>query len=211
MSVLVTVLAAGLAAVAAELLSGQLRTYIPQPAGWVRSRPHVLLAALAGAGAAVLAEGWGELIAFTAAAVGGALLVVIDLAVHRLPDRIVGATLLALLGGLLVAAAGGETGWEQWGRALLAGAALFGGYFLLAWIAPAGLGLGDVKFAAVIGVFLGWFGWQQVAAGTLLAFAFNAVVAVGVLVSRRGGRGTDIPFGPWMVAGAVAAVILLGS
>ena len=59
------------------------------------------------------------------------------------------------------------------------------------------------------GVFLGWFSWQHVVVGTLLAFVLNAVVVVVVLLSRRGGRDSDIPFGPWVVAGAVLAVVLL--
>ena len=204
-TVLITALAAG---VAAALLSGQITPFVPDPSRWVRARFHVVLAATLGAGAALLATNPAELIGLAAAGVGCALLIVIDLAVHRLPDRLVAATLLVLVLGFLASAAVGGT-WNDWVRALLAGLVLLLGYFLLAFISPAGLGLGDVKFAAVVGVFLGWFSWQHVAIGTLLAFVLNAAIAVIVLLTRRGGRDSDIPFGPWMVAGAVLAVVLL--
>ncbi|EEW51114.1 peptidase, A24 family [Corynebacterium efficiens YS-314] len=201
-------LTALLTAVAAALLSGQISPFVPEPSRWVRARFHVVLAAALGAGAALLATNPAELIGLAAAAVGCTLLMVIDLAVCRLPDRLVAATLLALVLGFLASAAVGGT-WNDWVRALLAGLVLLLGYFALAFIAPAGLGLGDVKFAAVVGVFLGWFSWQHVAIGTLLAFVLNVVVAVAVLLTRCGNRKTDIPFGPWMVAGAVLAVVLL--
>lgn len=208
MSLWIVLLTALLTAVASALLSGQIRAFVPQPFRWVRARIHVVFAAALGAGAALLATNPAELIGLAAAAVGCALLMVIDLAVCRFPDRLVAATLLALVLGFLASAAVGGT-WNDWVRALLAGLVLLLGYFTLAFIAPAGLGLGDVKFAAVVGVFLGWFSWQHVAAGTLLAFILNAVVAVIVLLTRRGNRKTDIPFGPWMVAGALFAVVLL--
>ena len=80
---------------------------------------------------------------------------------------------------------------------------------VLALIAPAGLGLGDVKFSAVIGGLLGWFGWHHVAMGTVLGFTINGVVALVVLLVVRGGRRMQIPFGPSMVLGAVCALALL--
>ncbi|MGC0141494.1 prepilin peptidase [Pseudactinotalea sp. Z1732] len=202
-------LTAVVAAAVAWLLTSQVAAVTPRESGWLRSRAHVPLAAAGGAGAALLADGWAELVGFAAAAVGCALLSVIDLAVRRLPDRVVGATLLGLVLPLVLEA-GISGAWADLGRAGLGALALVAGYFVLAFIAPSGLGLGDVKFAAVIGAFLGWFGWWQVGAGTLLAFLINALVATVVLVSRRGSRRSQIPFGPAMMAGAVAAVLLAG-
>lgn len=204
---------AGLTAVVAAgvawLLTSQVSAAPTRESGWLRSRAHVPLAAAGGAGAAALADGWAELAGFAAAAVGCALLAVIDLAVRRLPDRVVGATLLGLVLPLVLEAALSGA-WPDLGRAGLGALALMVGYFVLAFIAPSGLGLGDVKFAAVIGAFLGWFGWWEVGAGTLLAFIINAFVALVVLVSRHGSRRSQVPFGPAMMAGAVAAVLLAG-
>lgn len=196
------------AAAVALLLTPWVAAHVPAGSRWLRSRVHVLLAGMAGLGAGVVADGVAELVALAAAGVGCGLLAVVDLAVRRLPDRLVAGTLLVLLVPLLVAAATGA-GWAPLGRALLAGVVLVVGYFVLAFVSPSGLGLGDVKFAAVVGVFLGWFGWQHVAVGTLLAFVLNAAVAVLVLVSRRGTRESQIPFGPAMVLGAVLAVVVL--
>ncbi|MGJ9426443.1 prepilin peptidase [Nesterenkonia halotolerans] len=175
---------------------------------WTRLRLHVPLAMILGAGAAVVAENTGELLAFTAAGVGSSLLAVIDLCVRRLPDVFVLGTGAALMLPLAAAAASGSQ-WGDFGRSLLAAVVLLTGYFLLALISPAGLGLGDVKFAAVIGAFLGWFGWSHVAAGTVLGFTINGVLALLVLLTRRGGRDSEVPFGPSMILGAVGAVALL--
>lgn len=160
---------------------------------------HVPLAAAAGASAAVLADSIPELVAFAAAGMVTALLMVVDLLEHRLPDRLVALAWLALV---LPLAAIGD--WSALGRALLASVTCLVVYFALAWISPAGMGLGDVKFAAVVGAFLGWFGWSYVLWGTLLAFALNAVVSLAALL--RGRRGSELPFGPLMVTGAVLAV-----
>lgn len=160
---------------------------------------HLPLAAAAGAFAAVLAGSIPELVAFAAAGTVTALLMVVDLLEHRLPDRLVALAWLALVLPLTI------TGdWASLGRALLASVTCLVVYFALAWIAPAGMGLGDVKFAAVVGAFLGWFGWPHVLWGTLLAFALNAVVSLVALL--RGKRGSEVPFGPLMVTGAVLAL-----
>jgi leader peptidase (prepilin peptidase)/N-methyltransferase len=99
-------------------------------------------------------------------------------------------------------------GWAPFGRALLAAAVLVAAYFTLAFIDPAGLGLGDVKFAAVIGLLLGWFGWSHVAVGTLLAFLINGLVALVVLLRRGKAEGSEVAFGPSMILGAVLALAL---
>lgn len=109
---------------------------------------------------------------------------------------------------LLASAAAMAGEWSAFGRSLLSGVVLLAGYFLLALIAPNGLGLGDVKFAAVVGAFLGWFGWAEVAVGTVLGFVINGVVALAILVSGRGDRTSDVPFGPSMILGAVIAVMI---
>lgn len=204
---LVFAIAAAIASLAAWLLTRAMTPFLDAGSLWLRSRLHVLIAAVAALGAVAVADTLPELVAFTAAGVGCALLIVIDLAVHRLPDVLVAGTLSVLLLPLGVAAAvGGQ--WEAWGRSLLAALVLVLCYFVLALIAPAGLGLGDVKFAAVIGALLGWFGWSQVAMGTLLGFILNGVIALVMLISRRGHRTSDVPFGPSMMLGAVLALAL---
>lgn len=194
LTVLLTALAcAVVATVATPLLRRELtrRTWI----AWL----HLPVAAAAGAGAAAVAGSAPELVAFAAGGTVVALLMVVDLLEHRLPDRLVAPAWLALVLPLTF------TGdWNALGRALLASMTCLVVYFALAWISPAGMGLGDVKFAAVVGAFLGWLGWSHVLWGTLLAFALNAVVSLVALI--RGRRGSELPFGPLMVVGAILAV-----
>ena len=80
-----------------------------------------------------------------------------------------------------------------------------GGFFLLAALAyPRGMGMGDVKLAAVMGLYLG----AAVAPALLAAFAVGTVVGVGIIV-RKGaaaGRKTAVPFGPFLALGGVVGV-----
>lgn len=190
-------------ALAAAACTGWIRRIAESGSAWITRGAHVGLAAAGGAGAAVLARGWVELAAFAVLAVGCALLVAIDLAVFRLPDVIVGPMYPAFF--VLLALASVVSGdWGALGRAVAAGLALLVGYFALAWINPAGLGLGDVKLSGLLGAFLGWLGWPAVLAGTLAAFVINAAVALVLLAARRVGAKSGIAFGPAMVIGAAA-------
>jgi leader peptidase (prepilin peptidase)/N-methyltransferase len=135
----------------------------------------------------------------------GVALSAIDLDTKRLPNAIVlpsYAVALVLL--LLPAVLDGS--WTSYLRAVLAGAALFAFYFLLALIYPAGMGFGDVKLAGVIGIYLGWVSWGVLVVGGFSAFLLGAVVGIGVMVVGKGGRKTKVPFGPFMVVGAFVAL-----
>ena len=65
------------------------------------------------------------------------------------------------------------------------------------------MGFGDVKLAGVLGLYLGWLGWAEVVDGGFLGFLFGGVVGVALMVVRRAGRKSQIPFGPFMLAGRV--------
>ena len=87
-------------------------------------------------------------------------------------------------------------------RAGIAMGAFFVAYFLMALVYPGGMGLGDVKLAGVLGLYLGWVGWGAVAVGALAAFVLAGIYAVILLLTKRANRKSGIPFGPWMLAGA---------
>lgn len=110
---------------------------------------------------------------------------------------------------LLAAAVGGP--WSALGpaflRALLGGLALAGFYLLLMIISPSGMSLGDVKLAASLGTLLAWFGWRLLIAGGFAGLCLGAIAAGALLASQRVSRKHLIPFGPFMIAGAVLAVI----
>ncbi|MCF4122807.1 A24 family peptidase [Antribacter sp. KLBMP9083] len=202
--VLITAVATGgLAALLAPWVQVRVAT---ARSAWLRTPVLVALAAAGGAGAAALAPTWPEAVAFAILALAWALLVAVDLAEHRLPDRIVLPAYPALFVALTLAAAlSGD--WSRLGRSALAAVALCAVYFVLALISPAGLGLGDVKLAGLVGAFLGWLGWQQVYLGTLAAFAVGGFVAAVLVVTRRAKRDSDVAFGPSMMLGALIGAV----
>jgi leader peptidase (prepilin peptidase) / N-methyltransferase len=124
----------------------------------------------------------------------------IDLEHRIIPNRITGlGAVLALVIGLALDPGGEPT------RLIAAAAA--GGFFLLAALAyPGGMGMGDVKLAGMMGLFLG------AAVAPALLIALLSGVAVGaVVVARKGtreGRRTAVPFGPFLALGALCAVFV---
>jgi leader peptidase (prepilin peptidase)/N-methyltransferase len=133
-----------------------------------------------------------------------------DLLRHRLPDRLV---FPALLGGvvLLGVAALLGTSLSDLLRACVAAGVVAVSYFLLAVLAPTGLGMGDVKLSPLIGLYLGWMGWVSVVEGVFAGFVVGAIWALVIVVVRRGGFRTRLPFGPSMLLGVAGAALLHAS
>jgi leader peptidase (prepilin peptidase)/N-methyltransferase len=167
---------------------------------------------------------WLVLAACAYFAVMAVRLTVIDVRHHLLPNRIVfpsyavaGVLLLgaaasqAFLGVAPAATPGGGAG--LFGvpglRVVAGGGALWLFYFLLRAVYPPGMGFGDVKLAGVLGMYLGFLGWPHVVAGTAAAFVFGGLWSLGLLAARRGTLKSSIPFGPFMLAGSAAAMLLL--
>jgi leader peptidase (prepilin peptidase) / N-methyltransferase len=143
--------------------------------------------------------------AFLVLAAVGVLLAVVDLQHRLLPNRVVVPS-LGLGVALLVLPAALEGAWPALLRAVLGAGALFAAFLVLALVSPGGMGMGDVKLAALVGLHLGWLGWAAVALGAVAGFVVQAVVALGLLASRRIGLRAELPFGPAMLAGATLAV-----
>ncbi|QOD93848.1 A24 family peptidase [Chryseoglobus sp. 28M-23] len=133
-------------------------------------------------------------------------LAAIDLDVHRLPNSIVLPAYAVGSAAFSVAAvASGDV--VSLARAAAGAGILFALYLVLALISPRGMGLGDVKLAGVLGLFLGWFGWDALAVGALAAFLLGGLYGVILILVRRARRTTGIPFGPWMLAGAWVGIL----
>jgi leader peptidase (prepilin peptidase)/N-methyltransferase len=88
-------------------------------------------------------------------------------------------------------------------RAIAVAAA--GGFLLLiAFAYPRGMGMGDVKLAALIGLFLG----RAVAPGLLIGFFVGAMFGVALIASRgAAARKQAVPFGPFLAFGAFVALL----
>jgi leader peptidase (prepilin peptidase)/N-methyltransferase len=157
---------------------------------------------------AALANGAGSgvaLLAYLFVAWVGVALSYIDICEHRLPDWL---NYSAFAGGatFLAVAAFLDGIWGAYGRAWLAAAAMTVGYAVLAILRPGELGLGDVKLAASLGLILGWIGWGHVLLGAFAGFLLGGLFSIGLLATGRATRRSHIPFGPFMLAGALVAV-----
>ncbi|MCW2683269.1 MAG: peptidase prepilin type [Blastococcus sp.] len=147
----------------------------------------------------------GELPAFLWFAGVAVLLTVIDVQHHLLPNRVV-LPALAVGAVLLLGAVAAGREWTGLLGALLGAVVLFAVYLVLALLSPRSLGMGDVKLAALLGLYLGWLGWGAVLAGGIAGFVVQGVLALGLLATRRIGLRGDLPFGPAMLLGAAIAI-----
>jgi leader peptidase (prepilin peptidase)/N-methyltransferase len=124
----------------------------------------------------------------------------IDLERRIIPNRLTGpAALLAIALGTALDPDG------EAGR-LVAGAVAGAALALPSLLHPSGIGMGDAKLLAVMGLFLG----ASVAPAFVVAFAAGAVAGAAIMV-RKGvaqGRKTPIPFGPFLALGAVAGLLV---
>lgn len=136
----------------------------------------------------------------------GLALALIDLAVHRLPDVIVLPS-YPIVAGLLVVASAISGDWWALGRAGIGAAAVFALYLLLTLIHPRGMGWGDVKLSGLLGGILGYVGWGTLVVGVFAGFLLGSLVAIGMIVMRRGTGKTALPFGPFMLLGAVVGLL----
>ncbi|MFE4827475.1 prepilin peptidase [Streptomyces sp. NPDC056672] len=182
------------------------------PVAPVAYAPSVLIPLLTALSCAALAAATGprpELAVWLLFTPFAVLLALVDRHVHRLPDQLtlpLAAAAAVLLGGAaLLPAAGGS-----WPSALLGGVALGACYFVLFLINPNGMGFGDVKLALSLGVALGWYGWEVLFVGAFAGFLLGALYGLGLILLRRAGRKSSIPFGPFMITGALIGILLGG-
>ncbi len=154
-------------------------------AAWALLLVHPQFALL---GFALLASVWGAATA-------------IDLKDHQLPDALTLGSYPAFLLLQLPWVMGTALG--TLGRAAIAGIVTAAVLFVVAFINPAGFGLGDVKLGLSTGAALGWFGWGPMWIGLSTSFILMAVISVALLAVKRLDRRTDVAFGPFMVAGVL--------
>ncbi|MCU0268160.1 MAG: A24 family peptidase [Acidimicrobiales bacterium] len=139
----------------------------------------------------------------------------IDLETFRLPDRLV---VPSLIGSLVVVTAASllDDAAAQIRSALVGAAVYFGLLLVVHLISPRGMGFGDVKLAAVMGLYLGWPAESYsttlaiVLWGMLLGFVVGALVGVVMFVAR-GRKSRAIPFGPFLAGGCIAGVLFAPS
>ena len=133
---------------------------------------------------------------------------VIDWHTRLLPRRIVvPATLAAIVLVTVVGLATGER--DALVRALL-GMVVARSFFWVLWfLRSAGMGFGDVRLAAPVGLVLGWVGWGALAMGVWIGFIAFALPALALVLVRRDRAmlKKSFPFGPFMVIGALVGLV----
>lgn len=177
------------------------------PASWVR----ITTAVITGALSALLALRFGnslELPAYILLAILGVHLSRIDIALKLLPNRMVLFLLLAGT-GLLLAPAAASPEWGALLRALASAAILFLIYLILAVISPNGIGMGDVKLAAPLGLYLGYLGWSHLLYGGALGFIVGGLATVVLLRSKNKETLSEVAYGPSMIGACFCVVLSL--
>jgi leader peptidase (prepilin peptidase)/N-methyltransferase len=125
---------------------------------------------------------------------------------HRIiPNRIIYVA-IPLFAALILAADLAGSGLDFVG-ALLGLLAFGGGLFVVAVISPQGMGMGDVKLAALIGLVLGSLGWRYVGVAMLAGVLAGGVGGIGSLLAGKSRKET-IPFGPYLAGGAILSALL---
>lgn len=137
------------------------------------------------------------------------VLVVTDLDEKIIPNRLLypgttaSAALLSL--GAVITGRG-----EDMGRALVAAIGYFAVLLLVAIVTRGGFGMGDVKLAVLLGLFMGFWGWPVLAAGLFYTGLIGGIPALVLIATRRAGRGDELPYGPAMILGSWAALVFGG-
>lgn len=154
------------------------------------------------------------LLPLLALAVLMAAVIVVDLRELRIPNMfLLRAAVLAV--PLLAVASTSQLPGLSILRALIAAVVYSVGYFILLLIYPPGLGMGDVKFAGVLGAHIGLFGWIPLGRAILISHVVGGVVSVVVMIGalllhKENVRKLAIPFGPFMAVGAAVALVIEG-
>ncbi|BCW76503.1 hypothetical protein NicSoilB11_28280 [Arthrobacter sp. NicSoilB11] len=192
----------------AELLISRL---LPRLGGLPTLRVRTTTAAITGAACAAFVLRVGITAALPALillAVLGVQLARVDIALHLLPNQLV---IILLVAGVLLLAAPLIFGQQadDFLRALLSAAILFAAYLILALISPGAIGMGDVKLAAPVGLYLGYLGWSQLLYGGLLGFIINGITTAVLISGKRRNTATEVAHGPAMLAALTITAVLI--
>jgi leader peptidase (prepilin peptidase)/N-methyltransferase len=123
-----------------------------------------------------------------------------DLDLQLIPNKVLIVSVAAGVPAMLLAAS------DKWMTWMLSAVIAFTVMFLICLAYPRGMGMGDVKLAGVMGLYLG----RAVAPSLLIAFALGSIFGIGVMAVRgvAVGRKTKVPFGPFMAAGGVIGLFV---
>ena len=128
------------------------------------------------------------------------LVSVTDVRDRAIPNRVLLAAVALWLA--LSVLTGGEEAVAQLVAAIVIAAPLL----IASLVRPDGMGMGDVKLVAVIGLYLGWGAWVALLAGLFLAGLTGVLISLG---NRRPPGETTLPLAPFLAAGVIISLIPL--
>ena len=134
----------------------------------------------------------------------------IDVRHQRLPDLLTLPPYLVAFVLLGVAAPAVRHGTSHLIHAFIGLACASAFYLILALVYPAGIGWGDVKLSGLLGLYLGWIGPAALVIGLSAGFVLAAMAGAGLIAAGKATRKSQIAFGPFMLAGALAVIACLG-
>ncbi len=136
-------------------------------------------------------------------------LAVVDLDRRLLPRRVMYPTAATVL-ILFVVGTIAEGEWTHLAVVAACATGEFAFLYAINWMNPAGLGFGDVRLGALIGLGPGWLGWRYAVYGLLLAVVAATLTGLALLALGRAGPKTRLPFGAFLALGAAAAIFVPG-
>lgn len=93
-------------------------------------------------------------------------------------------------------------------RGAFLGWLVMGGFYFVMWqVGPRGLGYGDVRLSGLLALCLGFLGWGVLVTGLYAGFLLGGTTSLVLVLARRVDRKTQIPFGPFMMLGALAGLV----
>jgi len=151
---------------------------------------------------------WFQVALWLALVIFGLPLAIIDLTLHRLPDPLT-AGLFILAAFIIVVQALISHHYGRLVPSLIGSISLVILYLAIMIISRGGMGMGDVKLSASLGLISGFFGVRAVLVSSFAAYVLGAVIGVGLMLAGKAGRRTAIPFGPFMIVGQVISLLVL--
>lgn len=137
--------------------------------------------------------------------VAGLALAAIDLEHHRLPNLIT-LPLALVVAALLLIQSLSDSSFRDFEISLISSLTLTTFYLLVHLLSRGGMGMGDVKFALSIGLITGFGAPLGTYIATMIAFIAGSIIGLALIITKRGGRKTQVPLGPFMYLGAVASL-----
>jgi leader peptidase (prepilin peptidase)/N-methyltransferase len=154
------------------------------------------------------ASRWSALLpAYVALAAIGAVLIVVDVEHHRLPNRLLYPAASTTV-VLLAVAAAVRSDWSAYLRAVEAAGLVYVVFLSLRLISPRSIGRNDGPLASVLAAYLGFRSWPLVYLGLLAGFVLAATYGIALIIAGRATRKTPLAFGPALIVGALLVLTL---